>query len=113
MEVKTVEDMEIAAKKIYDTYHCDVLVKGGHQLNDANDYLYNGEKGTWFKGHRIDNSNTHGTGCTLSSAIASNLAKGYTLEESVRHAKAYLSGAIGAMLDLGQGSGPMDHGYNI
>ena len=113
MEVKTVEDMEIAAKKIYDTYHCAVLVKGGHQLNDANDYLYNGEKGTWFKGHRIDNSNTHGTGCTLSSAIASNLAKGYTLEESVRHAKAYLSGAIGAMLDLGQGSGPMDHGYNI
>lgn len=113
MEVKTVEDMEIAAKKIYDTYHCAVLVKGGHQLNDANDYLYNGEKGTWFKGHRIDNSNTHGTGCTLSSAIASNLAKGYTLEESVRHAKTYLSGAIGAMLDLGQGSGPMDHGYNI
>ena len=113
MEVKTVEDMEIAAKKIYDTYHCAVLVKGGHQLNDANDYLYNGEKGTWFKGHRIDNSNTHGTGCTLSSAIASNLAKRYTLEESVRHAKAYLSGAIGAMLDLGQGSGPMDHGYNI
>ena len=113
MEVKTVEDMEKAAKKIYDTYHCAVLVKGGHQLNDANDYLYNGEKGTWFKGHRIDNSNTHGTGCTLSSAIASNLAKGYTLEESVRHAKTYLSGAIGAMLDLGQGSGPMDHGYNI
>lgn len=113
MEVKTVEDMEIAAKKIYDTYHCAVLVKGGHQLNDANDYLYNGEKGTWFKRHRIDNSNTHGTGCTLSSAIASNLAKGYTLEESVRHAKTYLSGAIGAMLDLGQGSGPMDHGYNI
>ena len=61
----------------------------------------------------IANSNTHGTGCTLSSAIASNLAKGYTLEESVRHAKTYLSGAIGAMLDLGQGSGPMDHGYNI
>ena len=113
MEVKTVEDMEKAAKKIYDTYHCSVLVKGGHQLNDANDYLYNGEKGTWFKGHRIDNSNTHGTGCTLSSAIASNLAKGYTLEESVRNAKTYLSGAIGAMLDLGQGSGPMDHGYNI
>lgn len=113
MEVETVEDMEKAAKKIYDTYHCAVLVKGGHQLNDANDYLYNGEKGTWFKGHRIDNSNTHGTGCTLSSAIASNLAKGYTLEESVRHAKTYLSDAIGAMLDLGQGSGPMDHGYNI
>lgn len=113
MEVKTVEDMEKAAKKIYDTYHCAVLVKGGHQLNDANDYLYNGEKGTWFKGHRIDNSNTHGTGCTLSSAIASNLAKGYTLEESVKNAKTYLSGAIGAMLDLGQGSGPMDHGYNI
>lgn len=113
MSVTSAADMERAAKKIYDTYHCAVLVKGGHQLNDANDYLYNGEKGTWFKGHRIQNTNTHGTGCTLSSAIASNLAKGYTLEESVENAKTYLSGAIGAMLDLGQGSGPMDHGFNI
>ena len=77
MEVKTVEDMEIAAEDM--THIIVLMIKGGHQLNDANDYLYNGEKGTWFKGHRIDNSNTHGTGCTLSSAIASNLqSKSYT-----------------------------------
>ena len=113
MSVESAEDMEKAAKKIYESYHCAVLVKGGHQLNDANDYLYDGHQGTWFKGHRIDNPNTHGTGCTLSSAIASNLAKGDTLEESVEKAKTYLSGAIGAMLDLGKGSGPMDHGFNI
>ena len=67
----------------------------------------------WFRGKRIDNPNTHGTGCTLSSAIASNLAKGFSLEESVERAKDYISGALGAMLDLGQGSGPMDHGFDL
>ena len=65
----------------------------------------------WFEGKRIDNPNTHGTGCTLSSAIASNLAKGYDLDESVERAKDYISGALSAMLDLGQGSGPMDHAF--
>lgn len=111
MDIKNEADMIAAAKKIYDLYGCAVLVKGGHQVNDANDLLY--EKGNyqWFKGKRIFNDNTHGTGCTLSSAIASYLARGSTLEEAVDQAKKYISGALNAMLDLGNGSGPMDHGY--
>ncbi len=90
-----------------------VLVKGGHLVSDAVDFLYTGEKESWFSSKRIDNPNTHGTGCTLSSAIACNLAAGYTLEESIQNAKDYLTGALAAMLDLGQGSGPMDHTYRI
>ncbi len=68
---------------------------------------------SWFSGERIENPNTHGTGCTLSSAIASNLAKGYDIETSVQRAKAYISGALAAMLDLGRGSGPLNHGFDI
>jgi len=102
-----------AAKKISETYHCAVLLKGGHQLNDANDLLYRDGGYRWFNGRRIDNPNTHGTGCTLSSAIASNLAKGYDLETAVRRAKAYISGALAAMLDLGHGSGPMNHAFAL
>ena len=113
MEVKTADDMIAAAKYISETYHCAVLCKGGHQLNDANDLLYRNGDYKWFNGKRIDNPNTHGTGCTLSSAIASNLAKGYELDTAVERAKAYISGALAAMLDLGQGSGPMDHGFDF
>ena len=113
MEVKTADDMIAAAKYISETYHCAVLCKGGHQLNDANDLLYWNGDYKWFNGKRIDNPNTHGTGCTLSSAIASNLAKGYDLDTAVERAKAYISGALAAMLDLGQGSGPMDHGFDF
>ena len=113
MEVKTTEDMIEAAKHISEEYHCAVLCKGGHQLNDANDLLYADGTYRWFNGKRINNPNTHGTGCTLSSAIASNLAKGFSLEESVERAKDYISGALAAMLDLGKGSGPMDHGFAI
>lgn len=111
--IHSAEDMERAAQAISEEYHCAVLLKGGHQLNDANDLLYAEGKSRWFYGHRIDNPNTHGTGCTLSSAIASNLAKGYGLEEAVERAKEYISGALAAMLDLGAGSGPMDHGFDI
>lgn len=113
MEVKSSEDMIAAAKAISDTYHCAVLCKGGHQLNDANDLLYRSGSYRWFNGKRIDNPNTHGTGCTLSSAIASNLAKGYDLDTAVERAKAYISGALGAMLDLGAGSGPMNHAFDL
>ena len=113
MEVKSEEDMILAAKQISDSWHCAVLLKGGHQLNDANDLLYHDGNYRWFYGRRIENPNTHGTGCTLSSAIASNLAKGCDLEESVERAKAYISGALEAMLDLGKGSGPMNHGFAI
>ena len=111
--IHSAQDMERAAQAISEEYHCAVLLKGGHQLNDANDLLYAEGKNRWFYGRRIDNSNTHGTGCTLSSAIASNLAKGYGLEEAVERAKEYISGALAAMLDLGAGSGPMDHGFDI
>ena len=113
MKITSAADMEAAAKKISETYHCAVLCKGGHKLNDANDLLWSEGKGRWFSGKRIDNPNTHGTGCTLSSAIASNLAKGFDLETSVERAKDYISGALAAMLDLGKGSGPMDHGFAI
>ena len=107
--------MEEAAKTLYERYGCAALVKGGHRINDANDVLYaTPDQGpVWFKGRRIDNPNTHGTGCTLSSAIASNLARGYSLEESVERAKEYLSGALAAMLDLGKGSGPLAHNFAI
>ena len=113
MEILTEEDMCTAAKKIGDSCGCAVLVKGGHSINDANDLLYADGAFAWFKGKRIDNPNTHGTGCTLSSAIASNLAKGLPLPEAVRQAKAYISGALAAMLDLGHGSGPMDHAFAL
>ena len=102
-----------AAKRIGDTYGCAVLLKGGHRVNDANDLLYAGGEMQWFEGKRIDNPNTHGTGCTLSSAIASNLAKGYSLSESVARAKEYISGALSAMLDLGKGAGPMQHNFDL
>jgi len=114
VKIQTESDMEKAAQIICDTYGCAVLLKGGHQLNDANDLLYQrGEAPIWFRGKRIDNPNTHGTGCTLSSAIASNLAKGHDLKTSVENAKNYISGALGAMLDLGKGSGPMNHAFSI
>ena len=113
LNIETKEDMIIAAKHIGDNYHCAVLLKGGHSINDANDLLYANGDLHWFEGKRIDNPNTHGTGCTLSSAIASNLAKGYTLSESVQRAKDYISGALAAMLDLGEGSGPMNHAFDL
>ena len=113
MTVRTPDDMVAAAKAISEQYRCAVLCKGGHQLNDANDLLWRDGISKWFNGKRIDNPNTHGTGCTLSSAIASNLAKGYDLDTSVQKAKAYISGALGAMLDLGSGSGPMNHAFAI
>jgi hydroxymethylpyrimidine/phosphomethylpyrimidine kinase len=113
LPVKTPEDMIKAARTISERYGCAVLCKGGHQLNDANDLLWRDGGYRWFNGRRIENPNTHGTGCTLSSAIASNLAKGMELDEAVEHAKRYISGALGAMLDLGHGRGPMDHAFAV
>ena len=112
-EAMVAADMEKAAQTISEKYGCAVLCKGGHQINDADDLLWRSGAGKWFRGRRIDNPNTHGTGCTLSSAIASNLAKGYDLDTSVERAKAYISGALAAMLDLGHGSGPMDHMFAL
>lgn len=113
MKIEQKSDMEKAAELISKAYGCAVLLKGGHSINDANDLLYENGTITWLQGERIDNKNTHGTGCTLSSAIASNLAKGYDLKQSVQLAKKYISGALSAMLDLGNGSGPMHHGFDI
>ena len=113
MTVETKEDMITAAKQIGDRYRCAVLLKGGHSVNDANDLLYAKGELIWFEGKRIDNPNTHGTGCTLSSAIAANLALGFDLAESIRRAKEYISGALSALLNLGKGSGPLDHMYRI
>ena len=113
MEIRNPADMETAAQSISEKYGCAVLCKGGHDLNDANDLLWKDGQARWFKGRRIDNPNTHGTGCTLSSAIASNLAKGYELDQAVERAKAYISGALAAQLDLGKGRGPMNHMFDL
>lgn len=113
MKIGSEADMERAARQIGDRYGGAVLVKGGHQVDTANDVLYRDGTLTWFYGKRIENPNTHGTGCTLSSAIACGLAEGKTVGESVENAKAYLSGALSAGLDLGQGSGPLDHCFSI
>ena len=112
-EITDAAGMERAARAISEKYGCAVLCKGGHQVNDADDLLWCGGEGRWFRGRRIATSNTHGTGCTLSSAIASELAKGLELDAAVERAKAYISGALGAMLDLGRGSGPMDHMFDL
>ena len=106
-------DMVEAARELSKTYGCAVLCKGGHSVNDANDLLCAEGRYRWFMGRRINNPNTHGTGCTLSSAIASNLAKGFALEESVQRAKDYISGALADMLDLGRGSGPLNHAFDL
>ena len=111
MKIETEQDMQKAAEAISEAYGCAVLLKGGHSVNDANDLLWADGAHTWFYGKRIDNPNTHGTGCTLSSAIAANLAKGFSLEAAIRRAKDYLSGALADMLDLGRGSGPMNHAF--
>ena len=113
MEIKTQADMAEAAKRLSKVYSCSILIKGGHLINDANDLLWNHGIMTWFYGEKIDNPNTHGTGCTLSSAIACNLATGHTLEKSVELAKTYLSGALKSQLDLGKGSGPLNHCHGL
>jgi hydroxymethylpyrimidine/phosphomethylpyrimidine kinase len=111
LTIRQPEDMITAAKKIAGNYSGAILIKGGHEMNTANDLLYMNGETQWFYGERIENPNTHGTGCTLSSAIASNLAMGYSLPESVKQAKEYISGALRANLDLGKGSGPLEHTF--
>ncbi|MCR5478373.1 MAG: bifunctional hydroxymethylpyrimidine kinase/phosphomethylpyrimidine kinase [Ruminococcus sp.] len=111
LDIKNKDDMQRAGEKIFASYGCAVLLKGGHSVNDASDLLCSQDGFEWFEGKRIDNPNTHGTGCTLSSAIAANLAKGFSLGESVGRAKQYICGALAAMLDLGKGSGPMAHAF--
>lgn len=110
--IRAEADMETAARTLAEHFGCAVLVKGGHGVKDANDVLVEPDGAvTWFTSPRIDNPNTHGTGCTLSSAIASHLALGETLPQAVRSAKDYLTGALAEQLDLGHGAGPMDHAW--
>ena len=113
IKILTSDDMIKAAEIISDEFGCAVLCKGGHSLNDANDLLFENGDYKWFNGRRIDNPNTHGTGCTLSSAIASYLAKGFDLSTSIIKAKEYITGALSDMLDLGKGSGPINHFFNL
>lgn len=113
MKICTERDMEDSARKIFEEFGSAVLLKGGHDLNDANDLLWNEKGPEWFRGKKVENPNTHGTGCTLSSAIASNLALGRTLSDSVKRAKDFVSGALSSMLDLGKGKGPMNHMFSL
>ena len=112
-KIKSKEDMIRAAQDIRQWYQGDILIKGGHFEDRADDLLYHNNEKIWLECEHIDNPNTHGTGCTLSSAIASHLASGYDMITSVRKAKDYISGAIGAMLNLGQGNGPLDHMWDL
>lgn len=107
------DDMVHAAKKISTYIDGAILIKGGHLADTATDLLYANGSVYWYCGERIDNPNTHGTGCTLSSAIACYLANGYSLEDSVKHAKDYLTGALKAGLNIGKGSGPLPHTYML
>lgn len=109
LTIKNKEDMVTASHTIRKSTEVAILVKGGHLSDCADDLLLKDNKIVWFKGNRVHNPNTHGTGCTLSSAIACNLASGYSLEESIQNAKKYLTGALEANLDLGAGSGPLNH----
>ncbi len=104
--------MEKAAQAIRQKYGCNVLLKGGHMIQAADDLLYQ-TQAVWFPAQRIDGTNTHGTGCTLSSAIASALARGYSLKEAVGIAKVYVRSAMSTGLDLGHGNGPLDHNWSI
>ena len=114
-KIESRDDMERAAKRIGDTYGCAVLLKGGHRVNDANDLLYAGGEMQWFEGKRIDNPNTHGTGCTLSSAIAAFLPQSADVPEACRRAKEYLTGAVrhAGELDVGHGHGPTNHFWSL
>lgn len=109
IQILNSSDMEKASEIIHQKFGCSVLCKGGHSLNDANDFLITKEEKIWIYGEKINNPNTHGTGCTLSSAIASNLAKGFKIEEAVKNAKKYISKALKNNLNLGKGSGPLNH----
>ncbi len=107
------DGMEEAARIIHGMGAQNVLIKGGHLEDSADDLLlYQGEA-RWYRSQRVANPNNHGTGCTLSSAIACNLALGQPLPEAFKRAKDYITGALSAMLNLGQGSGPLNHCFNI
>lgn len=110
--ITNADDMIKAAQIMYRHYGCAILLKGGHATGNADDLLYYGTV-HWFHASRINCTNTHGTGCTLSSAIASALCLGKTLPDAVHSAKEYVRGAMSTGLDLGHGNGPLNHCWNI
>lgn len=112
-EILNKEDMIRAARKISESYNGKILIKGGHLADTADDLLFENENIIWYEIERVNNPNTHGTGCTLSSAIACNLADGYDVKESIKRAKEYITGALKADLNLGCGSGPLNHCWNL
>lgn len=111
--VHNTDDMLRAAKAMEKMLKGGIIIKGGHLSGSADDLLLFKAEAHWYRSQRVANSNNHGTGCTLSSAIACNLALGYPLPEAFKRAKDYITGALSAMLDLGQGSGPLNHCFNI
>ncbi|MDR3258369.1 MAG: bifunctional hydroxymethylpyrimidine kinase/phosphomethylpyrimidine kinase [Fusobacteriaceae bacterium] len=113
INIKNIADMEKSAKIIHNMGCRNVLVKGGHAEGDAVDVLYDGNEFRHFSAPRINTKNTHGTGCTYSSAIASNLALGLTVTEAVDKAKQYVTTAIEHSLSIGKGHGPTHHFYNL
>jgi hydroxymethylpyrimidine/phosphomethylpyrimidine kinase len=113
LPVKTLKDMERAARFIYDMGPQNVLVKGGHLPEEPVDILFDGKRFKYFTGRKIQTKNTHGTGCTLSSAIAANLALGYSVEDSISSAKEYVTTAIEHSLPIGKGAGPTNHFYTL
>lgn len=113
MKIYNEKDMEIAAKKIYEKYGCNVLTKSGVEGDNANDFLYTKEGGHWLYGEKIETKNIRGTGDALSSAIASNLAKGYSLIEACEAAKRYVTAALKSNIQIGQGRGPIDNSFDI
>lgn len=113
IKITTQDDMLEAARIIAKLLKGDILLKGGHLQDTSDDLLFTGGEAIWFRGPHIENSNTHGTGCTLSSAITCGLAEGLSVRDSVTKAKKFITGAIADGLDLGSGSGPLNHMYRL
>lgn len=109
MKINTPEDIIKISEYISEKYKCSVLCKGGHSSENADDFLFSDGRGVWFRGERLTDNELHGTGCTLSSAIASNLAKGHSLEKSVQLAKVYISDCIDSTFNIGHGCKPLNH----
>lgn len=106
-------DMTVAAKSMYSAFGCAVLIKGGHAADNSSDLLFDGKDEYWYNAEKIATKNTHGTGCTLSSAIACALADGKSLPDSVAAAKDYVTNALRCGIDIGHGSGPLNHMYAL
>jgi len=112
-EIENKEDMQKAAIKIAEKYSGYILIKGGHLVTGSDDLLYMDGDCIWYEQERINNMNSHGTGCTLSSAIACNLAEGHDVNTSILNAKNYITGALKANFSIGKGRGPLNHCWNL